>query len=41
MRLDQTSDIRLDDRWRSNLTKEQLKEFDTVAGDLNRKYGYT
>jgi hypothetical protein len=40
MRLDKTSEIRLDERWRTHLTPEQLQEFDRVAGDLNRKYGY-
>ena len=40
MRLDATSEITLDERWRSVLTKEQLAEFDVVAGGLNRGYGY-
>lgn len=40
MRLDTTSDIRLDDRWRSALTAGDLREFDAVAGDLNRRLGY-
>jgi hypothetical protein len=40
MRLDSTSEIRLDERWRSVLTEEDLKTFDRVAGKMNRKYGY-
>lgn len=40
MRLDSTSEIRLDQRWREVLTEEQLQTFDAVAGEMNRKYGY-
>lgn len=40
MRLDTTSEIRLDDRWKSVLTKSELADFDRVAGKLNRFYGY-
>ncbi len=40
MRMDSTSTIRLDERWRSHLTPADLKAFDDVAGDLNRSYGY-
>lgn len=40
MRLDTTSEIRLDERWREVLTAEQLRTFDAVAGDLNRRHGY-
>ena len=40
MRLDSTSEIRLDDRWRSTLTDDQLAVFDAVAGDMNQRYGY-
>lgn len=40
MRMDSTSDIRVDERWKVELGSEQLREFDRVAGDLNRKYGY-
>jgi hypothetical protein len=40
MRMDNTSEIRLDERWRSHLTPDDLRAFDEVAGDLNRKYGY-
>lgn len=40
MRMDNTSEIRLDERWKANLTPADLKAFDEVAGDLNRRYGY-
>lgn len=40
MRLDRTSEIRLDERWKTHLTTEDLRVFDRVAGKLNRKYGY-
>jgi len=40
MRLKSGSDIRLDERWRTTLTKEDLAVFDQVAGGMNRKYGY-
>lgn len=41
MRFDTSSEIRLDERWRSVLTPADLATFDRIAGDLNRKYGYT
>ena len=41
MRLDATAEIRLDERWRSVLTPQELREFDSVAGEMNRRYGYT
>ena len=40
MRMDATSEIRLDERWKSHLSANDLRVFDQVAGDLNRKYGY-
>lgn len=40
MRLRFQSEIKLDERWKSILTAEQLKEIDRFAGDLNRRYGY-
>lgn len=40
MRLDDSSEIRLDDRWRTHLTSADLREFDRVAGKLNRSLGY-
>jgi hypothetical protein len=40
MRLDDVTEIRLDERWREELTADDLEQFDAVAGDLNRKLGY-
>jgi hypothetical protein len=40
MRLDPTSEIRLDQRWKSVLSPADLPVFDSVAGKLNRRYGY-
>jgi len=40
MRFDSTSEIRLDERWRSVLTEEELESFDREAGEINRQYGY-
>ena len=40
MRLDKTSRIELDDRWKTALSARELAEFDRVAGDLNRRLGY-
>ena len=40
MRLDTTSKISLDERWRSVLTEEDLRIFDRAAGKMNRRYGY-
>ena len=40
MRLDSTSEIRLDERWHEHLTEDDLRVFDRVAGNLNRRYGY-
>jgi len=40
MRLDMTSQICLDERWRSVLTEDDLRVFDSIAGDLNHRYGY-
>ena len=41
MRLDSTSEIRLDEQWKSVLTAEQLAIFDRVAGTMNKRYGYS
>ncbi len=41
MRLDPTSQISLDERWRSVLTEEELCVFDREAGKMNRRYGYS
>ncbi len=40
MRLDTTSEIRLDERWREALTQSDLRTLDAVAGEMNRRYGY-
>jgi len=40
MRLDTASKISLDERWRSVLTEEELRIFDSVVGEMNRRYGY-
>jgi len=40
MRLDSTSEIRPDERWKSALSKDDLAVFDRVAGATNRRYGY-
>ena len=40
MRLDTTSEISLDERWKSVLTEEELGIFNREAGKMNRKYGY-
>jgi len=40
MRLDSTSQISLDERWKSTLTENDLRIFDRVAGESNRRYGY-
>lgn len=41
MRLDGSSEVILDERWRDVLTPQNLSDFDAVAGRLNRSYGYT
>ena len=40
MRFDSTSEVRLDERWKTELNDEQLRVFESVAGDMNRRYGY-
>jgi hypothetical protein len=40
MRLKSGSSIKLDERWRSALSQEDLGVFEEVAGEMNRKYGY-
>jgi hypothetical protein len=41
MRLDSTSEIRLDERWRGALSSETLHSFNAVAGSANDRYGYS
>jgi hypothetical protein len=40
MRLDDSSEVVLDERWRKVLDESELASFDQVAGDLNRHFGY-
>jgi len=40
MRLASTSDIRLDERWRTALTPEQMGTIERRVAPLNRRYGY-
>lgn len=40
MRLDSESAIRLDERWRTALSSQDLSAFQAEAGDLNRALGY-
>ena len=41
MRLDTSSDIAVDERWRSLLTAVDQQVFDAVAGQRNRRFGYS
>jgi hypothetical protein len=40
MRTQTTAEIRLDERWRDQLTPADLRAFDAIAGRMNRRYGY-
>ena len=40
MRLGNSSEIKLDERWRKELTREQLSEVDRVAQAMQGVYGY-
>ena len=40
MRLDCTDKVVLDERWKTVLTKNDLRTFDRIAGAINRRYGY-
>jgi hypothetical protein len=40
MRLDSTSDIRLDERWKSVFSAKDIATFESVAGAMNKKLGY-
>jgi hypothetical protein len=39
-RPDASREIVLDERWKSVLTENELSKFNTVAGELNARYGY-
>ncbi len=40
MRMNTTSEITLDEKWRKTLTANDLATFARIAGDLNESYGY-
>lgn len=40
MRLDSTSEIHLDERWRNEFSPDDLSQFESVTGPLLRKLGY-
>jgi len=41
MRLAESGEIRLDERWKQALSRRELSAFEREAGDLNRAFGYT
>lgn len=41
MRLEFGKPIKLDEKWRASLTPEDLRIFYSVAGDMNKDYGYS
>ncbi len=41
MRLDRTSKVALDERWKTQLSETEFNIFNEIAGNLNRKYGYS
>jgi len=40
MRLDSDPQVRLDERWKTILTEDDLCIFDSVSGPMNRRHGY-
>lgn len=40
MRLDSVNEIRLDERWRANLSPADINSFNSIAGDLLHRLGY-
>jgi hypothetical protein len=40
MRLQTTTEIKQDERWKTMLSARDLADFDAVAGKMNRRYGY-
>jgi hypothetical protein len=40
MRLKPIEAVRLDEKWRRNLTPAELDAFNAIAGPMNRRYGY-
>jgi len=41
IRLKPITEIKLDERWKTELTSIQVREINRVAGDLNKRYGYS
>ncbi len=41
MRFSKQANIRVDDAWRNNLTQQELAEFNEIAGELNKHFGFT
>lgn len=40
MRMQPIGDIKLDEKWKRELSAEQLREFERLGGRVNRRYGY-
>lgn len=40
MRMQPIGEIRLDEKWKRELSAEQLREFERLGGRINRRYGY-
>jgi hypothetical protein len=40
MRLDSCNEIKVDQRWKQQMTSHQLAQFEAIAGTLNQRYGY-
>ena len=40
MRLGSSSEIRLDEKWKTGLSTTNIGTFDRLAGEMNRKHGY-
>jgi len=40
MRLHKDARVTLDERWKESLTPQELADFEDVAGEMNRRYGY-
>jgi len=36
----ESSEVKLNELWKEHLTKDQISTFDSIAGKLNRKFGY-
>ena len=40
IRKNKLSSLTLDEKWKNDLTEDQKKQFEKIAGKINRKYGY-